>query len=51
MIKLTVSILSGVGGAVEREKNTGFEATGGTGRKTVADRPGERERGRRAGKA
>ena len=39
--------LLGVGGTVERKKVGGFEATGGTGRKAVADRPGEKERGRR----
>ena len=32
---------------MERKEVGGFEATGGTGRKTVTDRPGEKERGRR----
>ena len=47
MFKLPVSILLGVGGAVERKEVGGFETTGGTGRKTVTDRSGEKERGRR----
>ena len=43
--------MSSVGGAMAGEEDGSFEAAGGTRRKTVADLPREKERGRRTGKA